>query len=68
MVFFKFELFSSKVGSEEFFCRILKASPLTNPFLTFGGGHEVKCVCKKVSVCLKWVFASSIDFSLNLVP
>ena len=30
--FFKFELFSSKVVSEEFFRRILKASPLTNPF------------------------------------
>ena len=33
----KFELFSSKVVFEEFFRRILKASPLTNPFLTFGG-------------------------------
>ena len=29
--------FSSKVVSEEFFRRILKASPLTNPFLTLGG-------------------------------
>ena len=66
--FFKFELFSSKVVSEEFFRRILKASPLTNPFLTLGGWHEVKCVCKKVSVCLKCVFASRIDFFLNLVP
>ena len=28
----------------------------------------MKCVCKKVSVCLKCVFASRIDFSLNLVP
>ena len=35
--FFKFELFSSKVICEEFFRRILKASPLTNPFLTFEG-------------------------------
>ena len=25
-------------------------------------------MCKKVSVCLKCVFASRIDFSLNLVP
>ena len=66
--FLKFELFSSKVVSEEFFRRILKASPLTNPFLTLGGWHEVKCVCKKVSICLKCVFASRIDFSLNLVP
>ena len=66
--FLKFELFSSKVVSEEFFRRILKASPLTNSFLTFGGLHEVKCVCKKLSVCLKCVFASRIDFSLNLVP
>ena len=33
----KFQLFSSKVVSEEFFRRILKASPLTNPFLAFGG-------------------------------
>ena len=28
----------------------------------------MKCVCKKVSVCLKCVFASRIDLSLNLVP
>ena len=28
----------------------------------------MKCVCKKVSICLKCVFASRIDFSLNLVP
>ena len=66
--FFKFELFSWKFVSEEFFRRILKASPLTNPVLTFGGWHVVKCVCKKVSVCLKSVFASWLDFSLNLVP
>ena len=30
--FLKFELFSSKVVSEEFFRRIFKASPLTNQF------------------------------------
>ena len=36
-VFLKFELFSSKVVSEEFFRRILKASPLTNPFFTCSG-------------------------------
>ena len=30
--FFKLELFSLKVFSEEFFLRILKASPLTNSF------------------------------------
>ena len=60
-------IFSSKVVFEEFFRRILKASPLTNPFLTFGGWPEVKyCVCKKVYVCVKCVFASRIDFSLNL--
>ena len=28
----------------------------------------MKCVCKEVSVCLKCVFATRIDFSLNLVP
>ena len=28
----------------------------------------MKCVCRKVSVCLKCVFVSRIDFSLNLVP
>ena len=28
----------------------------------------MKCVCKKVSICLKCVFASRIDFSFNLVP
>ena len=48
--FFKFELFSSKVVSEEFFWL------------------QVKCVYKKVSVFLKCVFASRIDFTLNLVP
>ena len=48
--FLKFELFSSKIVSEEFFRRILKASPLTNLFLTFGGWSEM-CVFKKVSVC-----------------
>ena len=26
------------------------------------------CRCKKLSVCFKCVFASRIDFSLNLVP
>ena len=26
------------------------------------------CVCRKVSACLKCVFALAIDFSLNLVP
>ena len=31
-VFLKFELFSSKVVSEEFFRKIFKASLLTNPF------------------------------------
>ena len=66
--FFKFESFSSNVVSEKFFHRILKASRLTNPFLTFGGWHEVRCACKKVSVCLKCVFTSRIDIFLNLVP
>ena len=33
----KFEVFSSNVVFEEFVRRILKASPLTNPFLTLGG-------------------------------
>ena len=28
----------------------------------------MKCVCKKLSICLKCVFAPRIDFSLNLVP
>ena len=44
--FLKFELFSSKIVSEEFFRRILKASPLTNLFLTYLEG-EVKCVCSR---------------------
>ena len=26
------------------------------------------CRCKKLSVCFRCVFASRIDFSLNLVP
>ena len=66
--FWNLNYFPQRLFLKSFFCRILKASPLTNPFLTFGGWHKVKCVCKKVPVCLKWVFASSIDFSLNLVP
>ena len=60
--------FPQRLFLRSFSRRILKASPLTNPSLPFGGRHEVKCVCKKVSVCLKCVFASRIDFSLNLVP
>ena len=53
--FFLIWIIFLKVVSEEF-------------FLTFGRWHGVKCVCKKVSVCLTCVFASRIDFSLNLVP
>ena len=34
---FFLELLSSKVVSEEFFCGILKASPLTNPFFVRAG-------------------------------
>ena len=34
--FLKFEIFSSNVVFEEFVRRILKASPLTNPFLRLG--------------------------------
>ena len=34
--FLKFEMLSSNVVSEEFVRRILKALPLTNPFLTLG--------------------------------
>ena len=58
-IFLKSELFSSKVVSEEFFRWILQASPLKNP--------NFLCV-QEVSACLKCVFASRIDFSLNLVP
>ena len=62
--FLKFELFSSKVVSEELFRRIFKASPLTNSF--FNIWRVTRGECKKLSVCLKCVFASRIDFSLNL--
>ena len=60
-------MFSSKVSFfEEFVLRIRKASPLTNPFFTLGGWQEVKCVYWKVSLGLKCVFTSRIDWSLNL--
>ena len=61
-------MFSSKVAFEEFVPRILRHSPLTNPFLTLGGWQEVKCVYWNVSVGLKCVFKSRIDCSLNLLP
>ena len=32
-----FEMFSSKVSFKEYVLRILKASPLTNPFFTLSG-------------------------------
>ena len=53
---------------EEFVLRIRQASPLTNPFFTLGRWREVKCVYWNVSVGLKCVFTSRIDWSLNLVP
>ena len=66
--FFKFELFSSKVVSEEFFRRIFKASPLTNPFFNIWRVTRGEMCVEEGFVCLKCVFASRIDFSLNLVP
>ena len=53
---------SSNVVSEEFVRRILKASPLTNPFLTRG------VICVLYVFFLKCVLTSRIDFSWNLVP
>ena len=66
--FFNLNYFPQRLFLRSFFHRILKNSPLTNTFLIFGGWHEVKCVYKKVSVFLKCVFKSRIDFTLNLVP
>ena len=51
-----------------FFRRILKASPLTNPFFNTWRVTRGEMCVKKVSVCLKCVFASRIDFFLNLAP
>ena len=41
----KFEIFSSNVVFEEFVRRILKASPLTNRFLTLGGRVTRGAMC-----------------------
>ena len=59
-----FLFFNLNYFPQRLFRRILKASPLTNPFLTLGGWHEVKCVCNKVSVCLKCAFASRTEIFL----
>ena len=59
----KFEVFSSNVVFEEFVRRILKASPLTNPFFnTRRVTRGEICVYWKVSLVLKCVFTSRIDF------
>ena len=50
--FLNLNYFPQRLFLRSFFIGFFKASPLTNPFLTFEGWHEVKCVCKKVSVCL----------------
>ena len=56
---FFLELLSSKVVSEEFFLWDCQGFPFDK---------SVFCACGKVSVCLRCVFTSRIDFSLNLMP
>ena len=67
-VFWNLNVFLQRLFLRSFFVGFLRLLLWQILFLTFGGWHEVKCVCKKLSVCLKCVFASRIDFSLNLVP
>lgn len=54
--------------SEEFVRRSLIASPLMKPFLTPRGWQLEKCVYWNVSVGLKCVSRSNIDFSANCSP
>ena len=61
-------MFSSNVALEELDLRSLKPSSLIKPFLTPGGWQEVKFVYWKVSVGLKCVRMSRMDFFLNLLP
>ena len=72
--FFKFELFSSKVVSEEFFRRILKASPLTNSFFNIWRvARGEMCVQEafhsfKMCLCIKdRFFLESCAFVYNRV-
>ena len=72
--FFKCELFSSKVVSEEFFGRILKASPLTNSFFNIWrvtrGEMYVQEVFRlfKMCLCIKdRFFLESCAFVYNRV-
>ena len=64
----KFLMSSSKVISEEFVLRSLKASPLMKPFVTPGGWHEEKFVYWNVSAGLKCVRTSRIESLSNLTP
>ena len=61
-------MFSSNVALEELDLRSFKASPLIKPFLMPGGWQVVKFVYWKVSVGLKCVRTSGMDFFLNLLP
>ena len=67
-VFWHLNVFLQRLFLRSFFLGFLRLLLWQIPFSTLGGWHQVKCVCRKVSVCLKCVSASRIDFSLNLVP
>ena len=67
-VFWHLNVFLQRLFLRSFFVGFLRLLLWQIPFSTLGGWHQVKCVCRKVSVCLKCVSASRIDFSLNLVP
>ena len=61
-------MFSSNEAFEGLVLRSLKASPLIKHFLTPGGWQEVKCLCWKVSVALKYVCTSRMDSFLSFSP
>ena len=61
-------MFSSNEAFEGLVLRSLNASSLIKHFLTPGGWQEVKCLCWKVSVALKYVCTSRMDFFLNVSP
>ena len=60
--------FSSKVVSEEFFRRIIKASPLTNSFFNIWRVTRGEMCVQEAFRLFIMCLASRIDFSLNLVP
>ena len=66
--FLNLSYFPPRLFLTSFFCRILKASPLTNSFFNIWRVTRGEMCVQEGFRLLKCVFASGIDFSLSLVP